>query len=130
MRSIYWTVSTRRIYAFTGRRRAHLRPPAEEPAPQGRNANASSRGGPSAGRLSGVPAMPAVRFRGASATAALVLARAALAGEADGVDPCWRPPVLALVEQDATPVLTVRSADAEGIKYGFEGGRAVKVEGA
>jgi hypothetical protein len=34
---------------------------------------------------------------------------------------------LALVEQHPTPVITIRSAGAEGLKYGFEGGRVVKV---
>src|SRR5437868_7293439 len=36
-------------------------------------------------------------------------------------------PRLLLVEQHPEPVLTVRSAGAEGNKYGFEGGRVVKI---
>jgi hypothetical protein len=36
-------------------------------------------------------------------------------------------PNLVLVEQHPQPVLTVRTAGAEGNKYGFEGGRVVKV---
>jgi hypothetical protein len=38
-----------------------------------------------------------------------------------------RPPALVLVEQHPTQVITVRSPGAEGNKYGFEGGRAVKI---
>jgi hypothetical protein len=34
---------------------------------------------------------------------------------------------LVLVEQHPTPVITTRSPGAQGIKYGFEGGRVVKV---
>ncbi len=34
---------------------------------------------------------------------------------------------LILVEQRPTPVITIKSPGAEGIKYGFEGGRVVKV---
>src|SRR5215218_957913 len=34
---------------------------------------------------------------------------------------------LTLVEQHPTPVITTRSPGAGGIKYGFEGGRVVKV---
>ena len=34
---------------------------------------------------------------------------------------------LVLVEHHPTPVLTTRSSGAEGLKYGFEGGRVVKV---
>src|SRR5687768_5451988 len=37
---------------------------------------------------------------------------------------------LALVEQHPTPVISTRSPGAEGIKYGFEGGRVVKVGAA
>ena len=36
---------------------------------------------------------------------------------------------LVVVRQFGGPVLTVRSADAEGNKYGFEGGRVVKLDG-
>ncbi len=36
-------------------------------------------------------------------------------------------PTLVLVEPHGTPVLTVRSPGAEGNKYGFEGGRVVKI---
>jgi hypothetical protein len=38
-----------------------------------------------------------------------------------------KPPKPVLVEQHAEPVLTVRSPGAEGNKYGFEGGRVVKI---
>ena len=38
-------------------------------------------------------------------------------------------PQLLLVRQHPTPVLTMRSPGAEGIRYGFEGGRVVKVRG-
>jgi hypothetical protein len=38
-----------------------------------------------------------------------------------------RPPTLVLVEQHPEPVITVRSPGAEGNKYGFEGGRVVKL---
>ncbi len=38
-----------------------------------------------------------------------------------------RGPRLHLVKQHETPVLTTRHPDAAGNKYGFEGGRAVKV---
>src|SRR5215213_2977197 len=34
---------------------------------------------------------------------------------------------LTLIEQHGTPVITTRSPGAKGIKYGFEGGRVVKV---
>src|SRR5512139_2633105 len=36
-------------------------------------------------------------------------------------------PRLILVKQHPTPVITTRSPGAEGIRYGFEGGRVVKV---
>jgi len=39
-------------------------------------------------------------------------------------------PRLVLVRQHPTPVLTTRSPGAAGIRYGFEGGRVVKVRGA
>jgi hypothetical protein len=39
-------------------------------------------------------------------------------------------PRLVLVRQHPAPVLTTRSPGAEGIRYGFEGGRVVKVDGA
>ena len=38
-------------------------------------------------------------------------------------------PRLVLVRQHPTPVITTRTPGAEGIRYGFEGGRAVKVGG-
>ena len=38
-----------------------------------------------------------------------------------------RAPRLVLVRQHPTPVITTRTPGAEGIRYGFEGGRAVKV---
>jgi hypothetical protein len=50
----------------------------------------------------------------------------------------WRPgppgdaaaaPRLVLVRQHPTPVVTTRTRGAEGIRYGFEGGRVVKVRG-
>ena len=34
---------------------------------------------------------------------------------------------LTLVDAHPSPVITVRSRGAEGIKYGFEGGRVVRV---
>ena len=37
------------------------------------------------------------------------------------------PGTLQLVEQHPAPVITIKSPGAEGIKYGFEGGRVVKV---
>ena len=37
------------------------------------------------------------------------------------------PATLELIEQHPTPVITTKSPGAEGIKYGFEGGRVVKV---
>jgi len=40
-----------------------------------------------------------------------------------------RAPRLVLVRQHPTPVITTRTPGAEGIRYGFEGGRAVKVGG-
>jgi hypothetical protein len=78
-----------------------------------------------------MPVAAAARF-GSACTAALLVARAALALGEDAVEArakVWRPPVLRLVAQDQAPVLTVRSPDAEGIKYGFEGGRALKLGG-
>lgn len=36
---------------------------------------------------------------------------------------------LVLVEQRPTPVITIKSQGAEGIRYGFEGGRVVKIGG-
>jgi hypothetical protein len=36
-------------------------------------------------------------------------------------------PRLELVSQRQTPVITTRNPDAAGNKYGFEGGRAVKI---
>jgi len=38
-------------------------------------------------------------------------------------------PRLVLVRQHPAPVITTRTRGAEGIRYGFEGGRAVKVDG-
>jgi hypothetical protein len=38
-------------------------------------------------------------------------------------------PRLVLVRQHLAPVITTRTPGAEGIRYGFEGGRAVKVDG-
>ena len=38
-------------------------------------------------------------------------------------------PRLTLVSQHPTPVITTRTPGADGNKYGFEGGRAVKVDG-
>ena len=40
-----------------------------------------------------------------------------------------RQPVLRLVHQNPAPVITVAHPDAAGNKYGFEGGRVVKVGG-
>ena len=48
-----------------------------------------------------------------------------LAGGAPGEEA----PRLVLVRQHPTPVLTTRSPGAEHIRYGFEGGRVVKVGG-
>ena len=39
------------------------------------------------------------------------------------------PPRLVLVRQHPTPVLTRRAPGAEAVRYGFEGGRVVKVDG-
>ena len=36
-------------------------------------------------------------------------------------------PRLILIDSDPAPVLSIRNAEAEGIRYGFEGGRAVKL---
>src|SRR6478672_5015413 len=38
-----------------------------------------------------------------------------------------RPRRLVLIEQHGSPVITVRTPGAEGNKYGFEGGRVVRV---
>jgi len=48
-------------------------------------------------------------------------------GRAHGPEPAT--PRLVLVRQHPTPVITTRTTGAEGIRYGFEGGRAVKVDG-
>ena len=50
------------------------------------------------------------------------------ASAAPGAEPPAAPQLL-LVRQHPTPVLTTRSPGAEGIRYGFEGGRVVKVRG-
>jgi hypothetical protein len=50
------------------------------------------------------------------------------ASRAAGAEPSATPR-LELVRQHPTPVLTTRSPGAEGIRYGFEGGRVVKVRG-
>ncbi|MEJ2082238.1 MAG: hypothetical protein P8Y94_08700, partial [Acidobacteriota bacterium] len=45
---------------------------------------------------------------------------------------CSRPnevaPRLVLIDSDPAPVLSVRTPDAQGNRYGFEGGRVVKLE--
>jgi hypothetical protein len=46
-------------------------------------------------------------------------------GHADEAKPA--PPRLVLVRQHPTPVITTRTPGAEGIRYGFEGGRTIKV---
>jgi hypothetical protein len=77
-----------------------------------------------------MPVATPARLSGACAAAVLVVARAALAldgGASETPAREWRAPVLRLVAQDEAPVLTVRSPGAEGIKYGFEGGRALKI---
>ena len=56
----------------------------------------------------------------------LLAALVASAGASPGNAP---EPRLVLVRQHPTPVITTRTAGAEGIRYGFEGGRAVKVDG-
>ena len=38
-------------------------------------------------------------------------------------------PTLSLVRQHPAPVLTTRTSGAEGNRFGFEGGRVVKVDG-
>lgn len=54
---------------------------------------------------------------------------ACLTGLALGAAPEPVAPRLVLVRQHETPVITTRTSGAEGIRYGFEGGRAVKVGG-
>ncbi|MBM3746639.1 MAG: hypothetical protein FJW34_12655 [Acidobacteria bacterium] len=54
----------------------------------------------------------------------LILAPAGLLGEGPPAAP---EPVLRLVTQHEHPLITVRHPDAAGIKYGFEGGRVVKI---
>lgn len=49
------------------------------------------------------------------------------AGAASAGAPAASSPRLVLVHQHPTPVLTTRTPGAEGIHYGFEGGRVVKV---
>jgi hypothetical protein len=58
----------------------------------------------------------------AAITALICRARPGLADEANAPAPR-----LVLVKQHPTPVITTRSPGAEGIRYGFEGGRVVKV---
>ncbi len=58
---------------------------------------------------------------------AVVVAALAAPGEAAEARP--REPRLVLVRQHPTPVITTRTPGAEGIRYGFEGGRTVKVHG-
>jgi hypothetical protein len=41
----------------------------------------------------------------------------------------WQEPTLRLVHQFPTPVITINSPGAEGIKYGFEGGTVLKLGG-
>ena len=57
-----------------------------------------------------------------------VLAGVLLGGRAAALEPPAAPR-LVLVHQHPTPVLTTRSPGAEDIRYGFEGGRVVKVRG-
>ena len=64
--------------------------------------------------------------RGAAVVAAL--SSVLNASRAPGAEPPSAPR-LELVRQHPTPVLTTRSPGAEGIRYGFEGGRVVKVKG-
>jgi len=60
--------------------------------------------------------------------AATVLAGVLLKSAAPGAE-APASPRLVLVSQHPTPVLTTRSPGAEDIRYGFEGGRVVKVRG-
>ena len=57
-----------------------------------------------------------------------LVAGALLASRGPGAEPPAAPR-LVLVGQHPTPVLTTRSPGAEDIRYGFEGGRVVKVRG-
>ena len=73
-------------------------------------------------------------MRKARGTASLLVvplgALAALAGHArlgDAEEARVDAPRLVLVRQHPTPVITNRTPGAEGIRYGFEGGRVVKV---
>ena len=75
--------------------------------------------GPSSARVASFP-----RFAWVPLAALGFLAGAGLGPAAE-----TRPstPRLVLVSQHPTPVITTRTPGAEGIRYGFEGGRAVKV---
>jgi len=57
---------------------------------------------------------------------AAVIAPLVVLGEAAATGP--REPRVVLVRQHPTPVVTTRTPGAEGNRYGFEGGRAVKVD--
>jgi hypothetical protein len=58
---------------------------------------------------------------------ALITICSAAAAASAGAAAAPAPPRLVLVRQHPTPVLTTRTPGAEGIRYGFEGGRVVKV---
>jgi len=67
------------------------------------------------------------RVVAALALAAIVIGPLGVPGHA--AETKSRAPRLVLVRQHPTPVITTRTPGAEGIRYGFEGGRAVKVGG-
>jgi hypothetical protein len=58
-----------------------------------------------------------------------LLAILVVAASAEPAPKAAREPRLVLVRQHPTAVITTRTPGAEGNRYGFEGGRAVKVEG-
>jgi peptidoglycan/xylan/chitin deacetylase (PgdA/CDA1 family) len=59
----------------------------------------------------------------------IVLILVASAGAGSQSPGAIRAPTLQLVSQHPEPVLTTRSPGAEGNRFGFEGGRVVKIEG-
>jgi hypothetical protein len=58
-----------------------------------------------------------------------LVAAAVVAASASSAEDAPREPRLVVVRQHPTPVITTRTPGAEGNRYGFEGGRAVKVDG-
>jgi hypothetical protein len=62
-------------------------------------------------------------------TQAVTMIALSIAGAIASGSPAPRTPALSLIRQHPGPVLTTRTNGAEGNRFGFEGGRVVKVDG-